>query len=293
MIHSTLARSAQPSSPFARRGLSRSLTNSRAFTLIELLVVISIIALLIGILLPALGAARNAARQTTNSTQLRGIHQSFLFYAQENKGFYPGLQGNGEIMTAAMVNATGDYTGFNGISNGRNATAQFAVALNTNQFTPEYLISPADEVAIPVSLSAGDTDIDFHGVAAPDLPNFSYAPLHWQENAAGPAEVGRYEEWQETLNTEAIVLGDRNTGANATTQVSSDWTTVDSGDWRGTLVRNDNSTAFEDTHEGYTTRYGTNVIENDSLFQTDGTFQNGGAAVPDANGDRVDARIRH
>ncbi|MEM1212318.1 MAG: prepilin-type N-terminal cleavage/methylation domain-containing protein [Planctomycetota bacterium] len=265
------------------------------FTLIELLVVISIIALLIGILLPALGAARNAARQTTNSTQLRGIHQSFLFYAQENKGFYPGLLGNGETMTAAEVNATGDYTGFNAISNGRNGTGQFAVALNTNKFTPEYMINPADDVAVPVNLSAGDTDIDFHGVTPPDLPNFSYATLYWKENGS-PAvdpEAGRYEEWRETLNTQAIVLGDRNTGANATTQVSSDWTEENSGDWRGAVVRNDNSTSFEDSHEGFETRYGNNVITDDSLFQTDGTLQATAAAVPNTDGDRVDASLRH
>src|SRR5438477_12372064 len=81
----------------ARRGLGRSrpVMNSRrtrarcGFTLIELLVVIAIIALLIGILLPALGKARQSARQLKDQTQVRGIHQGMVTWAQNNSDDYP------------------------------------------------------------------------------------------------------------------------------------------------------------------------------------------------------------
>src|SRR5690606_39423216 len=83
--------------------LESPMNRPRGFTLIELLVVISIIALLIGILLPALGAARRSAREMQSNTQVRGIHQSMVMYAQGNGDKFPGLTSDGKIVADGAI----------------------------------------------------------------------------------------------------------------------------------------------------------------------------------------------
>ncbi|XAM00589.1 prepilin-type N-terminal cleavage/methylation domain-containing protein [Phycisphaeraceae bacterium D3-23] len=255
------------------------------FTLIELLVVISIIALLIGILLPALGAARKAARKTANSTQLRGCHQGLVIHAQDNKGYFPGLTSKGVLGNAGDLGvgpSTDIYSVNNPFVGGATTRARSAILLNTNIVTPEYLINPGDTDLVPATK---DSPVNA-------FPNLSYAMLMLRDDTAVGGNINgqppfgsRGQDWKDSMNGSAIVMSDRNTGNDADAQVSSVWTEQDGGKWEGTVVRNDNSTSFENSHLIDASRYGSGpTIEGDNLFDVGtgtagSSFYNANAAM--------------
>ncbi|MEM9110293.1 MAG: prepilin-type N-terminal cleavage/methylation domain-containing protein [Planctomycetota bacterium] len=227
------------------------------FTLIELLVVISIIALLIAILLPALGAARTTARKLQNSTQLRGIHQGFVIFAQSNNGWFPGRDSDSGLLgadgTPVPTLANGDD--FEGAgATAKSFSVRLAIMLNDAQVTPDYLISPGD-IATPAQAGV-TTDEDGDGNPEGEVntgtnPNFSYAGLEQISNAtiSQDEQIARRAEWRETFNTSAILIADRIFSNGSV------WTKANAG-WQGTVVRNDNSTTFESDRIIENTRYG-------------------------------------
>ena len=251
----------------------RSATRSAGFTLIELLVVISIIALLIGILLPALSAARRSARQIASAANVRSWHQGLVIFGEQNRSWYWGTNSRGSQRIP-----DGPKTLFSG--DGRTTPGKVAVAVNEDLLTPDALLSPGD----PYDKQAYET-----GPVTSD--HYSYALLK-TGNSGGyePDSSQRRQEWRSTLSTQAIVVSDRNTGNDATAEVSSIWTRENSGRWRGHIVRNDNSVSFE-KHHVHATRYGrgakntdVNGAANDNLF-----------AINDGNtsGDQADAAMAY
>lgn len=220
---------------------------------------ICIIALLIGILLPALGAARRTARRMQNSTQLREIHMGMTTHANSNKTKYPGLDDRGNILADHALE-----TGNSG--NGDTVEARYWVLLDKQYLTPEYAISPSET----------DPRTNWPGSGAVTADHYSYALLSIAGQAGSPPTAhGRAGEWGQTLNTQAIVASDRNTGTNPNTFVQSIHSS-NPGEWKGSALWNDNHVAFEQTHF-FETRYGNgqlNVdqagIPNDNLFQRAG-----------------------
>jgi len=242
----------------------------QGFTLIELLVVISIIALLIGILLPALGAARKTARQMQNNTQVRGTHQAMVTYAQSNDSYFPG----GTKRTTDWSSTLDSLNGDDDSGNGNHTANRIQALLEGNFFTGDYVLAPVEEASTAWT-TAGLTDVG--GVS------YSYATLSVDPgadggtgNATATGDLSR--EWQDTINTQAIILTDRLTSDATISQtpetINNDgdggslWTTQES-DWRGSVAWNDNHTTFETDHQdGITTQYGNAEVNttDDHIF---------------------------
>lgn len=189
------------------------------WTLLELSAVAVILSVVFLLLIQAIAPApRIHSHKMTNSTQLRGIHQGLVTHAQSNKGYFVGLDSKGNL-----VNGTVEY--------------RFQKLLESNFFWPEYTISPSETANVVPWVEPANSDADVAVTITP--ANYSYAMLDMDKPG------GRQAEWYETLNTQAIVLGDRNTSTSANKPTSIHYGT---GPWKGSVVWNDNIVGFEQSH---------------------------------------------
>ncbi len=246
---------------------AKTTRRTTAFSLTDLLVVIVVIAAMLAVQLPTDAAARRTARQMQNSVQLRGIHQALVTHANSQKERFAGLNSKGQILK------DGERTTGNS-GDGNTIQARYWIMLRGEFFTPDYAVSPNETADIdPVDYDGWDDD------TVPTVKwderdkNYSYAMLGFRKGRANNGQppsfavnaddAPRAAEWRQTLNSQAVVLSDRNAGDNATNQVESIHS-GERGEWRGGVLWNDNHVGFE-SEQYLETKYANGALNRNPL----------------------------
>ena len=199
-----------------------------------------------------LASARRSARSWENGTQLRGIHQGEIFFAQSNNGWYTGFDRNGKLDTGHVFNGDPQSTDWNGYdqSTPRSPAWRLRRLLENAYFAGDYCITPNDKFP---RWQSGEPM---------DPSKFSYGMLRIE----GEADSPRKREHRQTNSALAPLISDRaisNGSGYMSIHVSPP--PLDAVKWVGGICWGDNHVSFE--HDAFVhTRYGKVVNRDDNLF---------------------------
>lgn len=216
------------------------MNRKKAFTLIELLVVVAIIALLISILLPSLSRARELAKRAVCASNLRGLGQSMVIYANDNTEAYPA-HGVNPTYTGIVPALTGvqwvtrlsfnstlntldptQANGFAAFANSSHPSRSLFMLIIGGQSTPGQFICP----------SSGDTEDtlrNFSGTetaAQPGRNRFDFRG--WDSMSYGYQNpYGRRARPNTKLDVRMALAADKSPFSAAGAQVAASRTTPD------------------------------------------------------------------
>lgn len=278
-------------------------------TVITLIVIGGILALCMlaaipmGIMLPALGKARASAREIKDSTQVRGVHQGMILFAQNNSDLYalPSTLDKDHITVAE-----GEL---------KDTPAHImSIYMYRGYFSPELLVSPAEanpafmanmnyQYSQPSAAASADKSLALWD------PAFQAYPIEW--TSAGPTRTGagglsyalmpplggREPKWSNTFSATEAIVGNRGpaydavgSGAGLNWSLHPDNGGVPTGNaevgtnsytllihggrttWEGNIAFNDNHVSFETRADPESLPFTFNGLTAGRTIQLDNLF---------------------
>jgi len=241
----------------------RSRSSSCGFTLTEVIVAIVIAFVVAIVLMPAFSRrSHGGGRQIKDSTQIRGIHQGMILWAQNNNDRYP---------LPSEVDKNDHTVASNGDPESKDTTANIMSMLIFNGFfSPEHCVSPAESNG-NIKIFDGYQYTDPEAAAGADKKLALWDPAfsadftdevtggHFSYGHAIPNGPARSKVWSNTFQATEAILGNRGPEVSTVTNgrkrdvtakyriPSSNTLLIHGGrtTWEGYIAFNDNHVNFE------------------------------------------------